>query len=90
MFSSSVLAQLKLNRPATYRITVCGCLDTSWSEDLACVGIAPIALEHEVVVTVLTGTFRDQAELFGVLNRLYNLGFLLYQVECLALAPGGE
>ena len=37
------------------------------------------------LVTVLTGQVMDQAELFGTLNRLYNLGFPLLSVECLEI-----
>jgi hypothetical protein len=38
-------------------------------------------------VTVLTGEFRDQAALAGVLNTLYDLGLPLLSVECLTVEP---
>jgi hypothetical protein len=37
------------------------------------------------MVTVLTGRVMNQAELMGVLNHLYGLGFPLLSVECVEI-----
>ena len=70
-----------LARPATYRITVPGELDESWS---VWTGGMTIEVESEgegPPVTTLTGII-DQAALQGVLRRLYSLGLPLISVNC--------
>jgi hypothetical protein len=72
------------DRPGDYRIRVQGFLDESWSERLGGLRITACALEdHEGPVTELVGQVRDQAELAGVLNSLYELHLTLLSVECL-------
>ena len=63
-------------RPATYRITVGGRL----SERLASTfdGFAREAGEGE---TALVGVVRDQAQLFGALDRIRSFGLELLRVE---------
>ncbi len=71
-----------LARPATYRITVPGELDESWS---VWIGEMTIVVESEgegPPVTSLTGTV-DQAALQGLLRRLYSLGLPLISVICI-------
>jgi len=70
-----------------YRITVRGCLDRSWSERLGGISMQVQTEADEAQVTVLTGTFRDQAALAGVLDTLYSLGFPLISVEPLGIHP---
>ena len=75
------MSPLTLGTPATYRITVQGYLDGSWSDDFG-----GMAFSNEVAAdgsrrTVLTGWLVDQAALFGILDRLYGLGFPLVAVE---------
>jgi len=64
---------LKLWTPATYRIDVEGFLDESWSERLGGIEIRTLKREDQSWVTTLTGRVRDQAELAGILNSLYEM-----------------
>jgi len=69
-------------RQRTYRIVVKGRLETSWSDQLAGLkitrGVGPSS-----EVTTLQGPIRDQAELSGVLNTLYDLRLPLLSLEVL-------
>jgi hypothetical protein len=70
--------------PGKYHIRVQGFLDESWSERLGGLRITACALkDHEGPVTELVGQVRDQAELAGVLNTLYELHLTLLSVEYL-------
>jgi len=73
----------KLWTPATYRIKVQGYLDESRSEFLGGMTITTACEEDEGVVTTLVGQLRDQAELSGVLNTLYELHLPILSVKCL-------
>jgi hypothetical protein len=75
---------LKLWTPARYRIKVQGHLDQCWSDRLAGLAITTSSQSDESPVTVLTGWLRDQAELSGVLNTLYELHLPLLSVEILS------
>jgi hypothetical protein len=72
---------IKLWTPATYRIEVNGNLDESWSDRLAGMDITASKRVDETTVTTLIGRLRDQAELSGVLNRLYDLHLSILKVE---------
>ncbi len=72
---------LKLWTPATYRIEVEGLLDESWSERLAGMRISSCKRADQTTITTLIGRMRDQAELTGVLNSLYELHLPLLKVE---------
>ena len=71
------------SQPATYRITVEGHLDDSWSDRLDCMAITTRSHGDHGVTTTLVGRVRDQAELFGVLNTLYELHIPLLAVKFL-------
>jgi len=71
----------KLSTPATYCIEVEGHLDESWSERLAGMNIKTTKRNNLPLVTILSGRLRDQAELLGVLNALYNLRLTLISVR---------
>ena len=75
---------LKLWTQATYRIEVEGHLDESWSDRLAGLRITTRRREDQSTVTTLIGWVRDQAELTGVLNSLYELHLPILSVENLA------
>lgn len=75
---------LKLWTPARYRIKVQGHLDQSWSDRLAGMAITTSSQSDEPPVTSLAGRIRDQAELSGVLNTLYELHLPLLSVEILS------
>ena len=68
------------NRSGIYRICVQGFLDESWSERLAGMRIKTGDFKGRAV-TELTGEVRDQAELAGVLNSLYDLHLAILLVE---------
>ena len=70
------------DRPGNYRIRVLGFLDESFSERLGGLRISQGSLkDNEAPVTELVGQVRDQAELAGLLNNLYELHLTLRSVE---------
>ena len=72
------------NRPGNYRIRVLGSLGESWSERLGGFHITACSSgDQEGSVTELCGKVRDQAELAGLLNSLYELHLTLASVEML-------
>ena len=75
---------LLLSMPAGYRIQVQGYLDGTWSGRL---GNLTIMVNSEPVngaqATTLFGRLRDQTDLIGVLNTLYDLHLPLLSVEYL-------
>jgi hypothetical protein len=79
------MASLTLGTSATYRITVQGHLDSSWSNDFGGLAVSNEVAEDGASFTTLTGWLTDQAALFGVLDGLYGLGFPLLSVECLKI-----
>ena len=75
--------RLKLETSATYRINVQGCLNGSWSDRLSGMRIIAHNPKEQEPVTTLEGRVRDQAELTGVFNSLYELHLPLLSVELL-------
>ncbi|MBW2668271.1 MAG: hypothetical protein JRD87_00015 [Deltaproteobacteria bacterium] len=71
------------NRLGNYRIRVLGSLDESWSEKLGGLRITTSSLKDQGPVTELVGPLRDQAELSGLLNMLYEHHLTLLSVEML-------
>ena len=67
--------------PAIYSIEVEGLVDESWSERLAGMNIQTVKRINLPLVTILSGQLRDQAELLGVLNALYNLRLTLISIR---------
>jgi len=66
---------------ATYHIRIRGQLDESWSDNLSGMKIMPVSKPEGLRETILTGELADQAALMGVLNTLYDMGYLLISVE---------
>jgi len=66
---------------ATYRIEVEGYLNESWSDRLVGMKIARRNRADQTFVTTLMDRLRDQEELSGVLNSLYNLQLSILKVE---------
>jgi hypothetical protein len=66
-----------LDQPTTYRIKVQGHLDEHWSEWFD--GMAVTHDEHDD--TVLTGQVADQSALYGLLNKMRDIGLPLLLVE---------
>ncbi len=71
------------DRPGNYRIRVQGLLNESWSERMGGLRITTRSLKDQGPVTVLVGQLRDQTELAGVLNTIYELHLPLLSVEYL-------
>ena len=68
--------------PGIFRIRVLGLLDEYWSERLGGLRIKACILDDkEGPTTELVGKVRDQAELAGLLNYLYELHLTLLSVE---------
>ena len=68
-------------KPGNYRIEVEGHLAESWSDRLAGMRITTRERSDQTAVTTLVGRLRDQAELSGVLNSLYDLHQVILKVE---------
>jgi len=81
MANSSNDKHIKLWTPAIYRIEVEGHLDESRSDRLAGMRITARNRADQSYVTTLIGRLRDQAELSGVLNSLYDLHLSILKVE---------
>jgi hypothetical protein len=71
----------KFQRAGIYHIEVEGTLDNRWSERLAGMRIATFRSKSGTSVTRLVGNLRDQAQLSGVLNSLYELHLPILLVE---------
>ena len=69
----STVNDLTFEGPATYRIRIKGLLDDHWTDRLGGMAIRTTWLGEHETVTTLCGQVLDQAELFGVLNTLYDL-----------------
>ena len=81
MNQNSSEKRVKLWTPATYRIEVDGHIDESWSDRLAGMQITSRERADQTTVSTLVGRIRDQAELSGVLNSLYDLHLPILKVE---------
>jgi hypothetical protein len=71
------------DRPGNYCIRVIGYLDESWSDRLGGLHITKSSPKDQGTVTSLVGQLRDQAELSGVLNTLYEMHLTLRSVAYL-------
>ena len=70
------------SRPGNYLIRVLGALDESWSKKLGGFHITTGSLkDQEKPVTELVCHVRDQAELVGILETLYELHLPILLVE---------
>ena len=72
---------LKLWTPTNYRIEVEGEVPESWSDRLGGMRITRRQRADQSTVTTLIGRVKDQAELSGVLNTLYELHLPILSVE---------
>jgi hypothetical protein len=90
MTSTQQLGSIKFEKPGKYRIEVEGRLDEHWSDRLAGMRITTSGSEGETPLTRLVGHLRDQAQLSGVLNSLYELHLPILLVEYLPADNGSE
>jgi hypothetical protein len=65
-----------MNIPMDYRIRVAGQLDPGWADWFDGFTVAPQPNGD----TLITGRVRDQAELNGLLNRLFSLNLIVIDV----------
>lgn len=78
-------SDLMFTKPARYCICVKGFLDESWSSRLSGMQIRNHVPSKIVPATEITGEVRDQTELLGVLNNLYEMHLPLISVEYLSV-----
>jgi hypothetical protein len=83
MLQSEFKKTYSFDRPGNYRIRFEGYLDKKWSGRLGGMSLTTSKTGDHKSVTVLEGPVRDQAELFGVLNTLYQRHLMLVSVEYL-------
>ena len=82
--------RLKLWTAASYRITVEGHLDKSWSDRLGDMLITTRTRTDKSTLTTLVGRVRDQTELTGILNTLNELHLPILSVENFSENDGGH
>ena len=75
--------KIEFSQPAVYEIYVLGKLEISWSERLASMQISVDRDIENNTVYVLIGKIKDQAELNGILNTLYDLHLTLLSIKTL-------
>jgi hypothetical protein len=75
--------KIKFEAPGKYRIDVEGRLGDRWSDRLAGMRITTSGSKDETPVTTLIGHLRDQTQLSGVLNSLYEMHLPILLVEYL-------
>ncbi len=73
---------LSLDESAIYQIRLQGAVDQSWAREVG-MHINNSVNSGSAPVATLIGEVADQAALFGVLNRMYGLGYPLLSVTCL-------
>ncbi len=70
-----------IDKPATYRIWVAGCLAPDWTERLAGMSLRIRRRRDGAVITRLEGELLDQAALAGVINTLFELQMPLLAIK---------
>jgi hypothetical protein len=83
MLQSECKKSYSFDRPGNYRIRFEGYLEKKWSVRLGGMSLTTSKTGDHKSVSVLEGPIRDQAELVGVLNALYDRHLTLLSVECL-------
>ena len=84
MSNSRRRKKVQFEKLGKYRIEVDGHLDESWSDRLVGMRITPASTPmNGTKTTNLIGNLRDQTQLSGVLNALYELHLSILLVECL-------
>ena len=81
MIDNSTEKRIRLWTPVTYRIEVEGHLAESRSDYLAGMRITVGKRLDQTTMTTLVGRLKDQAELSGVLNNLFDLRLAILKVE---------
>jgi len=81
MSYSTYRQRIYIDTPSKYRIIVQGCLEEVWSERLAGMTMTMSEPGEKAPFTTLVGQIRDQSELVGVLNGLYELRMPILSME---------
>jgi len=81
MIPDNETIEIDFGGPASYRIIIKGSMDQDWSDRLAGMTITVTDQEGASPHTTLAGRIRDQAELNGILDTLYNLHLPILRVE---------
>jgi hypothetical protein len=85
MSNPKLNVRLRIGDSAMYRICVQGCLEDTWSDRLANMSITMDIKEGGAHISTLSGRLRDQAELVGVVNGLYELRLPLISLEMISI-----
>jgi len=72
-----------LGQPAVYRIVVQGVLPAEYADRLGGLRVEASGGRHGGQATTLTGHLRDQSQLLGVLNGLYEMHLPILSIELL-------
>ncbi len=75
MLHSAQKKRIKMGDSVTYRICVQGYLEDVWADRLASMTITVSVESKDTPQTELVGRIKDQSELLGVLNGLYELRY---------------
>ncbi len=70
-------------QPVAYAVRVQGAVSDTWIAEYAALKMTVDRDAEGVVTTSLVGTLRDQAQLIGLLTRLYDLSHPIISVQCL-------
>jgi len=76
--------------PAIYRIRIKGVLDQRYAGYFGDMMISTDKKEEGKTTSKLTGSIRDQAELMGILNALYNLHLPIVSIQPLDEESGKQ
>lgn len=74
---------LSLGQPAVYRIVVQGALPAEYADRLGDLCVESSGEGRGGQATTLTGHLRDQSQLLGVLNGLYEMHLPILSIELL-------
>ena len=66
-----------------YRITVEGSLDPGWSQWLNGMRVTEVVCSDAQTLTTINGEITDQAQLRGIITKLWDLNLILISVELL-------
>lgn len=80
---SSAKQMPAMDRPARYRLTIVGNLDTAWSSRLSGMTITITGGRGRKTITSLEGRLADQSALTGVITTLNDLQYPILSVEYL-------
>ncbi len=83
--SELITEKFKFSKPAIYQIKVIGNMDKSWFSRLSDMQISLDKNYGEKNEYHLIGKLKDQAELLGILNTLFELHLVLKSVKILKI-----